>query len=54
MDGRLFSVDDKMLCSTHIAKTYGDSLLMACIGEETYSREIEKNEACLWISRAGR
>ena len=44
MGGRLFQVDDKMLCGVHIDKKFGDSLLMARIGEEAYPHEIEKEE----------
>ncbi|MGB5481204.1 MAG: TfoX/Sxy family protein [Eudoraea sp.] len=53
MGGLLFSVDDKMLCGIHIDKKYGDSLLMARIGEEAYSIEIEKAE-CLPMDFTGR
>ena len=53
MGGLLFSVDDKMLCGIHIDKKYGDSLLMARIGEEAYSKEIEKAE-CLPMDFTGR
>lgn len=42
MGGHMFSLDDKMLCGIHIDKKFGDSLLMARIGEEAYAREIEK------------
>lgn len=53
MGGLLFSVDDKMLCGTHIDKTYGDSLLMARVGEAVYERELEKEE-CLPMDFTGR
>ncbi|WP_297703714.1 TfoX/Sxy family protein [uncultured Eudoraea sp.] len=53
MGGLLFSVDDKMLCGIHIDKKYGDSLLMARIGEEAYTKEIEKAE-CLPMDFTGR
>ncbi|WP_297795621.1 TfoX/Sxy family protein [uncultured Eudoraea sp.] len=53
MGGLLFSVDDKMLCGIHIDKKYGDSLLMARIGEEAYNKEIEK-EVCLPMDFTGR
>ena len=53
MGGLLFSVDDKMLCGIHMDKKYGDSLLMARIGEEAYSKEIEK-EVCLPMDFTGR
>ena len=49
----MFSVDDKMLCGTHIDKKYGDSLLMARIGPEVYEKELEKNE-CLPMDFTGR
>ncbi len=53
MGGHVFSVDDKMLCGIHIDKKYGDSLLMARIGEEAYEREIVK-DACLPMDFTGR
>ena len=53
MGGLLFSVGNKMLCGIHIDKKYGDSLLMARIGEEAYSKEIEKAE-CLPMDFTGR
>ncbi len=53
MGGLLFSVDDKMLCGIHIDKKYGDSLLMARIGEEAYDREIGK-VVCLPMDFTGR
>jgi len=53
MGGRLFSLDDKMLCGVHIDKKYGDSLLMARIGEAAYAAEIEKEE-CLPMDFTGR
>lgn len=53
MGGLLFSVDDKMLCGIHIDKKYGDSLLMARIGENAYSKEIEK-DVCLPMDFTGR
>lgn len=53
MGGIMFSVDDKMLCGTHIDKKYGDSLLMARIGEAVYEEELEKNE-CLPMDFTGR
>ena len=43
MGGLLFSVDEKMLCGIHIDKKYGDSLLMARIGEVAYEVEIAKD-----------
>lgn len=36
MGGFIFLVDQKMLCGIHIDKKYGDSLLMARIGEDAY------------------
>lgn len=53
MGGIMFSVDDKMLCGTHIDKKYGDSLLMARIGPDAYEKELEKNE-CLPMDFTGR
>lgn len=53
MGGRLFLVDDKMLCGIHIDKKYGDSLLMSRIGEVAYAAEIEK-EVCLPMDFTGR
>lgn len=53
MGGLVFFVDDKMFCGIHIDKKYGDSLLMARIGEEAYAQEIEK-EACLPMDFTGR
>ena len=52
MGGLLFSVGNKMLCGLHIDKKYGDSLLMARIGEEAYFKEIEKAE-CLPMDFTG-
>jgi hypothetical protein len=43
MGGLCFKVDDKMLCGIHMDKKFGDSLLMARIGEEAYESEIEKD-----------
>ncbi len=53
MGGHVFSVDDKMLCGIHIDKKYGDSLLMARIGEEAYKNEINKDN-CLPMDFTGR
>lgn len=53
MGGLVFMVNDKMCCGIHIDKKYGDSLLMAKIGVETYEREIEKEE-CLPMDFTGR
>lgn len=53
MGGLCFMVDGKMCCGIHIDKKYGDSLLMARIGEEAYETAI-KNEACLPMDFTGR
>ncbi len=53
MGGHLFQVDDKMLCGIHIDKKFQDSLLMARIGEEAYSKEISKS-TCLPMDFTGR
>ena len=53
MGGRIFFVDDKMLCGIHIDKKYGDQLLMARIGEDAYKSEITK-EVCLPMDFTGR
>ena len=53
MGGLLFKVDEKMLCGIHIDKKYGDTLLMARIGEEVYAKELEK-ECCLPMDFTGR
>jgi hypothetical protein len=53
MGGLLFMVDEKMFCGIHIDKKYGDSLLMARIGEEAYTIEIEK-DVCLPMDFTGR
>ena len=53
MGGRIFFVDDKMLCGIHIDKKFGDQLMMARIGEVAYEKEIEK-EACLPMDFTGR
>lgn len=53
MGGLCFKVDDKMLCGIHIDKKYGDSLLMARIGEEAYQIELTKDE-CLPMDFTGR
>lgn len=44
MGGRLYQVDEKMLCGLHTDKRHGDDLLMARIGEDAYPAEIEKDE----------
>lgn len=53
MGGLCFKVDNKMLCGIHIDKKYGDSLLMARIGEDVYLNELEKPE-CLPMDFTGR
>ena len=53
MGGLLFKVDNKMFCGIHIDKKYGDSLLMARIGEDAYETAI-KNEHCLPMDFTGR
>ena len=53
MGGLVFMVNDKMCCGIHIDKKYGDSLLMAKIGEEAYKEEIKK-EVCLPMDFTGR
>ncbi len=42
MGGKVFFVDEKMLCGIHIDKKYGDSLLMLRIGEDAYPTAIQK------------
>lgn len=53
MGGLCFKVDDKMLCGIHIDKKYGNSLLMARIGEHAYEKVIHKTE-CLPMDFTGR
>tara|TARA_R110002049_G_scaffold62062_7_gene166311 strand:+ start:2103 stop:2474 length:372 start_codon:yes stop_codon:yes gene_type:complete len=53
MGGLCFKVDNKMLCGIHIDKKYGDSLLMARIGEAVYEKELKK-QACLPMDFTGR
>ncbi|MCB0463153.1 MAG: RNA methyltransferase [Flavobacteriaceae bacterium] len=53
MGGLCFKVDNKMLCGIHIDKKYGDSLLMARIGEEAYKTAIN-NKHCLPMDFTGR
>lgn len=53
MGGLCFKVNDKMLCGIHIDKKYGDSLLMARIGEIAYEKEIVKS-SCLPMDFTGR
>ena len=51
--GFCFLVEDKMCCGIHIDKKYGDSLLMARIGENAYEKAIQ-NECCLPMDFTGR
>lgn len=53
MGGLLFKMDGKMLCGIHIDKKYGDSLLMARIGEAVYEKELKK-PYCLPMDFTGR
>ncbi len=53
MGGLCFKVDNKMLCGIHIDKKYGDSLLMARIGDIAYEKEIAKSH-CLSMDFTGR
>ena len=54
MMGRLcFKVDNKMLCAIFINKTYGDSLIMARIGEPSYLNALNK-PGCLPMDFTGR
>ncbi|AZQ62870.1 RNA methyltransferase [Flammeovirga pectinis] len=53
MGGLIFMVNNKMSCGIHIDKKYGDSLLMAKIGEKQYAIEIKK-ECCLPMDFTGR
>ena len=53
MGGLCFKMDNKMLCGIHIDKKYGDSLLMARIGETVYETELNKPE-CLPMDFTGR
>jgi hypothetical protein len=53
MGGLCFKVDNKMLCGIHIDKTFGHSLLMARIGEDSYPKALEKPE-CLPMDFTGR
>lgn len=53
MGGLCFKVDGKMLCGIHIDKKYGDSLLMARIGEVQYEKQIDKS-ICLPMDFTGR
>jgi len=53
MGGLVFMVNNKMCCGIHIDKKYGDSLLMAKIGEKAYQMEINK-KVCLPMDFTGR
>lgn len=53
MGGLCFKMNNKMLCGIHIDKKYGDSLLMARIGESVYETALEKHE-CLPMDFTGR
>ncbi|WP_034044761.1 hypothetical protein [Wocania ichthyoenteri] len=53
MGGLCFKVDNKMLCGIHTDKKFGDSLLMARIGETAYANEIN-NTHCLPMDFTGR
>ena len=44
VSGLLFKMDEKMLCSIHLDKKHGDTLLMARIGEDVYEDELKKAE----------
>lgn len=53
MGGRIFMVDDKMLCGMHTDKKLGVSLLMLRVGEEAYP-ELIKQEHTLPMDFTGR
>ena len=53
MGGLVFMVNEKMCCGIHIDKKFGDSLLMAKIGEGSYQNEIHK-DVCLPMDFTGR
>jgi hypothetical protein len=53
MGGLIFMVNEKMCLGIHIDKKYGDSLLMAKVGEDVYLQEITK-EICLPMDFTGR
>jgi len=53
MGGLVFMVNEKMCCGIQIDKKYGDSLLMAKIGERSYEEEIGKS-VCLPMDFTGR
>ncbi len=53
MGGICFMVDDKMCCGTHIDKKYGDSLLMARVGDLFYEKALTL-KGCLPMDFTGR
>lgn len=53
MGGLCFKVDNKMLCAIFINKTFGDSLIMARVGETAYLDELKKPE-CLPMDFSGK
>lgn len=53
MGGLVFMCDNKMLCGIHIDKRFGDTLLMARIGEVAYEEELKK-DVCLPMDFTGR
>jgi hypothetical protein len=53
MGGLCFKVDNKMLCGIHLDKKYGDSLLMARIGETAYGKVMHM-KCCLPMGFTGR
>ena len=53
MGGLCFKVDNKMLCAIFINKSYGDSLIMARIGEPVYLNALKK-QGCLPMDFTGR
>lgn len=53
MGGLLFQVDEKMLVGIHIDKKYGDTLLMARIGESAYEK-VKDKEVVLPMDFTGR
>lgn len=53
MGGLVFMMNDKMLCGIHISKKFGDSLLMARIGEEACIKYSSQPE-CLPMNFTGR
>lgn len=53
MGGLLYKVNEKMLCGIHIDKKFGDTLLMARIGELAYQEQIS-NKHCLPMDFTGR